>query len=167
MPPEVYCQDVASVGGTVESAVEGPHLRHTATPRLGCAEEAHGVATEPQWVAGESHGSRLCSGEELPEVASPRARAAGKAAHHLGESEVVELPHEVYVPAARVGEGIDEESAQVDVLHPHTAGAETVFGYDALHCATGDEEFFEEACVELGFLTAERFDEVFHPENMV
>ena len=25
----------------------------------------------------------------------------------------------------------------------------------------------KEACVKLGFLTAERFDEVFHPENMV
>ena len=25
----------------------------------------------------------------------------------------------------------------------------------------------KEACVELGFLTAERFDEVFHPEQMV
>ena len=25
----------------------------------------------------------------------------------------------------------------------------------------------KEACVELGFLTAERFDEVFHPEEMV
>ena len=25
----------------------------------------------------------------------------------------------------------------------------------------------KEACVSLGFLTAERFDEVFHPENMI
>ena len=25
----------------------------------------------------------------------------------------------------------------------------------------------KEACVSLGFLTAERFDEVFHPEEMV
>jgi fumarate hydratase class II len=25
----------------------------------------------------------------------------------------------------------------------------------------------KEACVELGFLTAEKFDEVFHPEQMV
>ena len=25
----------------------------------------------------------------------------------------------------------------------------------------------KEACVELGFLTAEKFDEIFHPEQMV
>ena len=33
----------------------------------------------------------------------------------------------------------------------------------------GDEDniSLKEACVELGFLTAERFDEVFHPEQMV
>ncbi len=30
-----------------------------------------------------------------------------------------------------------------------------------------DNISLKEACVELGFLTAERFDEVFHPENMV
>ena len=30
-----------------------------------------------------------------------------------------------------------------------------------------DNISLKEACVELGFLTAERFDEVFHPEEMV
>ena len=30
-----------------------------------------------------------------------------------------------------------------------------------------DNISLKEACVELGFLTAERFDEVFHPEQMV
>ncbi|MBQ3094304.1 MAG: hypothetical protein IJC52_03940, partial [Clostridia bacterium] len=30
-----------------------------------------------------------------------------------------------------------------------------------------DNISLKEACVELGFLTAERFDEVFHPEDMV
>ena len=30
-----------------------------------------------------------------------------------------------------------------------------------------DNISLKEACVELGFLTAEKFDEVFHPENMV
>ena len=29
-----------------------------------------------------------------------------------------------------------------------------------------DNISLKEACVELGFLTAERFDEVFHPEEM-
>ena len=29
-----------------------------------------------------------------------------------------------------------------------------------------DNISLKEACVELGFLTAERFDEVFHPEQM-
>jgi len=30
-----------------------------------------------------------------------------------------------------------------------------------------DNISLKEACVELGFLTAERFDEVFHPEQMI
>ena len=30
-----------------------------------------------------------------------------------------------------------------------------------------DDISLKEACVELGFLTAEKFDEVFHPEEMV
>ena len=30
-----------------------------------------------------------------------------------------------------------------------------------------DDISLKEACVALGFLTAERFDEVFHPEQMV
>ena len=30
-----------------------------------------------------------------------------------------------------------------------------------------DNISLKEACVELGFLTAEKFDEVFHPEKMV
>ena len=33
--------------------------------------------------------------------------------------------------------------------------------------AYSDNISLKEACVELGFLTAERFDEVFHPEEMV
>ena len=30
-----------------------------------------------------------------------------------------------------------------------------------------DNISLKEACIELGFLTAEKFDEVFHPEQMV
>ena len=30
-----------------------------------------------------------------------------------------------------------------------------------------DNISLKEACVQLGFLTAEKFDEVFHPEQMV
>ncbi len=30
-----------------------------------------------------------------------------------------------------------------------------------------ENKSLKEACVELGFLTAERFDEVFHPEQMI
>ncbi|MDD4689188.1 MAG: hypothetical protein PHE51_05520, partial [Eubacteriales bacterium] len=30
-----------------------------------------------------------------------------------------------------------------------------------------DNISLKEACLQLGFLTAERFDEVFHPEQMV
>ena len=33
--------------------------------------------------------------------------------------------------------------------------------------STGFNISLKEACVELGFLTAEKFDEVFHPEEMV
>ena len=42
----------------------------------------------------------------------------------------------------------------------------------AVACKTAKKAYKEnislkEACVSLGFLTAERFDEVFHPENMI
>ena len=62
----------------------------------------------------------------------------------------MQLAHEVYVPSAGVGECVDEESAHVDVLDPYPGGAEAVFGDDALDSAAGDEELFEQACVEFG-----------------
>ena len=39
--------------------------------------------------------------------------------------------------------------------------------YDRYKKAFKDNISLKEACVELGFLTAEKFDEVFHPEQMV
>ena len=33
--------------------------------------------------------------------------------------------------------------------------------------AYADNISLKEACVELGFLTVEKFDEIFHPEDMV
>ena len=35
------------------------------------------------------------------------------------------------------------------------------------HLAYENGISLKEACVQLGFLTAERFDEVFHPEEMI
>ncbi len=53
---------------------------------------------------------------------------------------------------------------QVTALNPYT-------GYEkaakTAKKAYKDNISLKEACVELGFLTAERFDEVFHPEEMV
>ena len=46
-----------------------------------------------------------------------------------------------------------------------------VIGYEraaaTVHLAWERGLSLKEACVELGYLTPERFDEVFHPENMV
>ena len=54
-----------------------------------------------------------------------------------------------------------------------TSPSATTFKTTAFKAAKTAKKAYKEnislkqACVELGFLTAERFDEVFHPEQMV
>ena len=61
-------------------------------------------------------------------------------------------------------ENLDRSLMLVTALNPY-------IGYENA-AATVKKAFAEnislkEACVSLGFLTAERFDEVFHPEEMI
>ena len=64
----------------------------------------------------------------------------------------------------KMRENLDRSLMLVTALNPY-------IGYENA-AATAKKAFAEnislkEACVSLGFLTAERFDEVFHPENMI
>jgi fumarate hydratase class II len=61
-------------------------------------------------------------------------------------------------------ENLDRSLMLVTALNPY-------IGYENA-AATAKLAFaknisLKEACVSLGFLTSERFDEVFHPENMI
>ena len=53
----------------------------------------------------------------------------------------------------------------------HTKPLNPYIGYEnaakVAHKAFEENTSLREACVKLGFLTEERFDEVFHPEMMV
>jgi len=64
---------------------------------------------------------------------------------------------------AKMRENLDRSLMLVTALNPH-------IGYEnaakVAKKAYAENKSLKEACVELGFLTAERFDEVFHPEEM-
>ena len=61
-------------------------------------------------------------------------------------------------------ENLDRSLMLVTVLNPYI-GYENAAKTAKLAYEKGIS--LKDACVELGFLTAERFDEVFHPEEMV
>ena len=52
------------------------------------------------------------------------------------------------VGAASVGKTVDEEVAWVDVIDPYSRAVGTPFGNDALDGTTGNDEFFEHACID-------------------
>ena len=63
----------------------------------------------------------------------------------------------------KMAENLDRSLMTVTALNPY-------IGYEnaakTAKLAFAEDISLKEACVKLGFLTAERFDEVFHPENM-
>ena len=65
---------------------------------------------------------------------------------------------------AKMKENLDRSLMTVTALNPH-------IGYEnaakAVKLAHKENITLREACTRLGFLTPERFDELFHPENMV
>ena len=64
----------------------------------------------------------------------------------------------------KIQEYLNQSLMLVTALNPH-------IGYEnaakTAKKAYKENISLKEACVSLGFLTAERFDEVFHPENMI
>ena len=64
---------------------------------------------------------------------------------------------------AKMRENLDRSLMLVTALNPHI-GYENAAKVAKKAYAEGTS--LKEACVELGFLTADRFDEVFHPEEM-
>ena len=65
---------------------------------------------------------------------------------------------------AKMKENLDRSLMTVTALNPH-------IGYEnaakTVKLAHKENITLREACTRLGFLTPERFDELFHPENMV
>ena len=89
-------------------------------------------------------------GEGFHYVVAACLIAMRKPHHGLGQTHVVEHPHKLYVPAARVTETVDEEARRTDIVNPHplTAVMQPAFTYHLLHGTPRNQKFLKHTRIQ-------------------